>query len=221
MQRKIFITGTDTNVGKTYIAKQILISLMQAGFTAIGIKPISSGGEANQDYGIINNDALELQNVSSIKLPLSTINPISFELAIAPHIAAKYVNTEMNIAKIKELLQPLFNLSIDYVVIEGAGGWYVPINAIETLADLAQLIQVEIILVVEIKLGCINHALLTFEAIEKTGLKILGWIANCMEEETWVSAEIINTLQERLPIPLLQKVSLDNTIHPETIKKLG
>jgi len=195
-----FITGTDTEVGKTFISVALVSLLQQQGYKTVGMKPIASGCEW-LDGQWKNEDALALIKQSQTDLAYSLINPYAFEPAIAPHIAAEREGVTLSIANIKSNYELLAEQA-DAVIVEGAGGWYVPLNAESTMADLAVELQLPVILVVAIKLGCINHALLTVAAIEQQGLKLAGWVANHVAEQS-ESTEMIETLTSRIDAPCL------------------
>lgn len=194
---KLFITGTDTNVGKTYVSTLLLNEARHAGLQTLGIKPVASGG---------NEDVIALQQASSIKLPSEKINPFLFKSPIAPHLAAKEEKKNLSVREISNGIQQALNHPSDLCVIEGAGGWYVPLNETETMADLVKALQIPVILVVSIKLGCINHSLLTQRAMQSDGVSVVGWIANCFED-TLCRDGIIATLESKLEFPLLMTVS--------------
>jgi len=198
-----FVTGTDTDVGKTRISEALIELLREQGHTVAGMKPIASGCVMTAD-GLRNDDAIRLIEQANAELPYDLINPYAFEPAIAPHIAAKQAGVTIDLKLIKSCYQQI-QQQTDVVVVEGAGGWLVPINETETMADLAKILNLPIILVVGIRLGCINHALLTIEAIKQSGLSIMGWVANNIEINTQ-STEIIDTLTQRLSVPLLAEI---------------
>jgi len=196
----VFVTGTDTDVGKTRISVAIIELLQREGKRVAAMKPIASGCEVTID-GLRNDDALKLSQQADVKLAYELINPYTFAPAIAPHIAAEQVNTAIELALIKQQFD-LIQQQSDAVVVEGAGGWLVPLNQTETMADLAISLDLPVILVVDIRLGCINHALLTVKAIESTGLKLQGWIANNLGQNP-ESIEIVETLTQRIWAPCL------------------
>jgi dethiobiotin synthetase len=196
----VFVTGTDTDVGKTRISVAIIELLQQQGKRVAAMKPIASGCELMID-GLRNDDALQLSQQANVKLAYQLINPYAFEPAIAPHIAAEQVNSTIEVVVIKQNFD-LIQQQSDAVVVEGAGGWLVPLNQTETMADLAISLDLPVILVVDIRLGCINHALLTVKAIESTGLKLQGWIANNFGQNPQ-SIEIVETLTQRIWAPCL------------------
>jgi len=199
-----FITATDTDAGKTFISTQLLYYWHQCGHSTLGFKPIASGCQQTLK-GLQNDDALKIMAASNITLPYSQINPYAFEPAIAPHIAAQKTGIRINIQEIADNILAQQHKA-DYLLVEGVGGWLVPLNKEETLADLAHLLNFPIILLVQLRLGCINQALLTAQAIEQKGLPIAGWIANnSLSTASPMShkTENINSLKERLNAPFL------------------
>ncbi|PCJ29875.1 MAG: dethiobiotin synthase [Gammaproteobacteria bacterium] len=199
----VFVSGTDTDVGKTRISVALVELFQQQGLQVAVMKPIASGCEMTGS-GLRNDDALKLIEQSNLALDYHVVNPYSFALAIAPHIAAKQVNEDIDLAVIKQCFSQLQQRS-DSVVVEGAGGWLVPINDTETMADLAKSLALPVILVVGIKLGCINHALLTVAAIKQSGLVLQGWVANQCEHNDQAE-EIISTLDKMIFAPCLGSV---------------
>lgn len=198
--KHVFVTGTDTEVGKTRITTGLMAVLQQQGLKAAGMKPVASGCDwvAGQWQ---NEDALAMIAQSNVSLPYSVVNPYAFEPAIAPHIAASRVNNEVSISEIKQQFEQIKS-EADAVVVEGAGGWLVPLNQTETMADLAVALDLPVVLVVAIKLGCINHALLSIESVQQRGLRIAGWVANHLDAQH-ESAEIIDTLKQHIAAPCL------------------
>ncbi|PCJ29670.1 MAG: dethiobiotin synthase [Gammaproteobacteria bacterium] len=196
----VFVSGTDTDVGKTRISVALVELFQQQGLQVAVMKPIASGCEM-ANVGLRNDDALKLIEQSNLDLDYQVVNPYSFSPAIAPHIAAAQVKENIDLAVIKQRFNQLQQQS-DSVVVEGAGGWLVPINDTETMADLAKLLALPVILVVGIKLGCINHALLTVAAIKKSGLVLQGWVANQCENNDQAE-EIISTLKQMISAPCL------------------
>jgi len=196
----IFVTGTDTEVGKTRITTGLMAVLQQQGLKTAGMKPIASGCDWTEGQWQ-NEDALAMIKQSNVNLPYSSVNPYAFEPAIAPHIAAQQNKTDISLAVIKNQFEQIKQQS-DAVIVEGAGGWLVPINETETMADLAAELDLAVVLVVAIKLGCINHALLSAQAIEQKGLRLVGWVANHLEQQN-ESVEMIDTLKRHIKAPCL------------------
>lgn len=198
--KHVFVTGTDTEVGKTRISTGLIALLQKQGLRVAGMKPIASGCDWIDEQWQ-NEDALAMIAQSNVSLPYSMINPYAFEPAIAPHIAASRLDTELSISEIKQQFEHI-KTETDAIVVEGAGGWLVPLNQGETMADLAVALDLPVVLVVAIKLGCINHALLSIESIQQRGLKIAGWVANHLDQQS-ESAEIIETLKQLISAPCL------------------
>lgn len=200
-KKQFFITGTDTNVGKTLIAAGLLHAVNQLGLTTAALKPVAAGCEQTSS-GLRNDDALLLQSVMSERLAYEQINPIALQAAIAPHIAAQQEKRVLSADRLAGFCRGSLGQA-DFTLVEGAGGWLVPLNERETLADLAGLLQLPVILVIGIRLGCINHALLTVNAIRQQGLVLAGWVANCIDETMPAQQENIHSLAVRIPAPCL------------------
>jgi len=205
MQSSYFIIGTDTNVGKTYIASALIKHFVRAGYQTVGMKPLASGCNVTPDGELMNDDVLALGTASNVRAPLDLINPYRFAPAIAPHIAAEQAGQVVDCEQIVHAYQQLGALA-DVVIVEGAGGFLVPLNEQQTIADLAVLLNIPIILVVGMRLGCINHALLTVEAIQARGLTLAGWVANLVDPDMPVFAENLASLQQRIAAPCLSVV---------------
>ena len=177
----LFITGTDTEIGKTYVSSLLIKILADEGLKVIGMKPVASG--AKKINGVLQNeDALSLMQSSNVDVEYKNINPFVFEPAISPHLAAEDAAIEIDFAEIKNNLDHLKGIS-DVVVVEGVGGWYAPLTSHTTVADLAETLNLPVILVVGLRLGCLNHALLTAQAIRQSGVPVAGWIANHVTED--------------------------------------
>ena len=200
-----FITGTDTEIGKTFVSSLLIKLFVEEGFQVTGMKPIASG--AKMINGTLkNDDALSLMRASNVKADYKIINPYVFENAVSPHIAAEQAEVEISVDEIKKYFELLRQKS-DVVVVEGVGGWYAPISCHTTVADLAETLGLPIILVVGLRLGCLNHALLTAQALRQSGLPIAGWIANYVENGFSSADKNISTLKHFLnDIPFLGSV---------------
>jgi dethiobiotin synthetase len=197
--KRWFITGTDTGIGKTRVASALIRHLVAEGFRVAGMKPVASGC-VNTVSGLRNDDALCLIAASNVKLPYNVVNPFAFEPAIAPHIAAQEAGKPIDLDTISELA---LTIEADYLIIEGVGGWCVPLGEAGLLADLAKATADEVIVVVGMRLGCINHALLTCAQVHRDGLPLKGWIANHIDPEMQVQSENLETLKTLMPCPLL------------------
>jgi len=202
MSLACFITGTDTDVGKTLVSAALLYKCKSLASSSIAMKPVAAGCEQTEQ-GLRNSDALTLQKFASIPLSYEQVNPLALQAAIAPHIAAQEQKLSLSVEHLKKPLQEILNRSADFTLIEGAGGWLVPLNNNETLADLARAFKLPVIIVVAIRLGCINHALLTARAIQADGLNLIAWVANLVQGESDRYRENIASIQERISAPLL------------------
>lgn len=198
MKRAWFIAGTDTGIGKTHAACALLTACRTAGHTAVGMKPVAAGIDADGE----NEDVALLRAASSFAVASELANPYCFSDPIAPHIAAADAGVSIDFARIAAALSRLRE-EADVVVVEGVGGFRVPLGEERDAADLAALLQLPVILVVGMRLGCLNHALLTVEAIAARGLPLAGWIANRVDPQMHRCAENLATLERCLPAPLL------------------
>lgn len=205
MKKRFFIAGTDTDAGKTLVTAGLLTAANRQGLKTIGLKPIAAGCESTAE-GLRNADALQLQQAASVKLSYDQINPVAFEPPIAPHIAAAREGRNVSADRLAAYCRGALMQPADLVLVEGAGGWRVPLNMRESLARLPQLLELDVILVVGMKLGCINHALLTAEAIARDGLRLAGWVANHVDADMACPDENLATLQQLFRAPLLGRV---------------
>ena len=197
--KRWFITGTDTEIGKTYVASALIRYLAGKGHRVAGMKPVASGCEITE-AGLRNEDALSLMAAANIQLPYEVVNPFAFEPAIAPHIAAEEAGQSIDIEKISAIAR---TIEAEYLIIEGVGGWCVPLGNGHLLAELARATAEQVIIVVGMRLGCINHALLTAAQIRRDGMPIKGWIANHVDPDMQAQSENFKTLQTLMPAPLL------------------
>jgi dethiobiotin synthetase len=202
-----FVTGTDTGVGKTYTTCALIHAARRAGLRAVGMKPVAAGA-MRVNGCMANEDALRLQAAGSFDPGLETLNPYCLTSPVAPHIAAREEGVRIEAAPIHAALARLRERA-DCVFVEGAGGFCVPLGPDYDMAMLARELKLPVILVVGMRLGCINHALLTAEAIAARGLPLAGWIANRIDPQMARADENIATLQDRLPAPLLGVLAYD------------
>lgn len=205
MSAAFFVTGTDTDVGKTTIAAGLLRAARLAGLSTAAVKPVASGCEAGAD-GLRNSDALALLAECSLPLSYAAVNPFAFAPAIAPHLAAREAGVELKVEALAVAVQAVLAQQADFTLVEGAGGWRVPLGEQATLADLPIALDLPVVLVVGVRLGCINHALLTAEAIARDGLRLAGWVANVLDPQTSRLDDNLRTLTERLAAPCLGRV---------------
>ena len=202
VSRGLFITGTDTEVGKTAVSCALLRAAARAGKRTAAIKPVAAGCDADGR----NEDALQLMAAMTAELDYARVNPVALQAAVAPHIAAAEEGRNLRVGHLAGLCRGVMLGESDFLLIEGAGGWRVPLNARETLADLARELQLGVILVVGMRLGCINHALLSAEAVRRDGLRLAGWVANQPGTPMARHAENLDTLGQLLGAPLLGEV---------------
>lgn len=205
MPQAYFVTGTDTEIGKTTIAAGLLHAACLAGMSTAAAKPVASGC-AMTPAGLRNDDALALLGECSLELRYEEVNPLAFAPAIAPHLAAREAGVRLDVAGLLGPVRAILARGADFTLVEGAGGWRVPLAGRESLADLAAALRLPVILVVGVRLGCINHALLTAEAIARDGLRLAGWVANLVDPHTSRLEENLATLAERLAAPCLGRV---------------
>lgn len=205
MTAAFFIAGTDTDVGKTTVACGLLHAVRRHGLSTAAIKPVASGCQRTA-AGLRNGDALALLGECSPALAYAEVNPFAFEPAIAPHLAAREVGVSLAVEALLPPARKVLARRADFTLVEGAGGWRVPLSGRESLSDLAVALGLPVILVVGVRLGCINHALLTAEAIARDGLPLAGWVANLIDPHTSRLADNLATLAERLSAPCLGQV---------------
>ena len=201
MRREFFVTGTDTGVGKTLATAALLRHLRESGVSVAGMKPIAAGVIAGLE-GPANEDALMLQAESSVRHPYAVVNPWLFEPAIAPHIAAAESGVVIDAARIVAAHERLA-AGADVVLAEGAGGFLVPLDSTRSCAELPALLGMDVILVVGLRLGCLNHAFLTTEAIAARRLKLAGWIGNSVDPAFARRDANLATLESRIAAPCL------------------
>lgn len=194
-----FVTGTDTNVGKTWSTLALMGCLQQQGLTVVGMKPVAAGCEW-RDGGWKNTDAVLLQQQGSLVVDYSQINPYAFEQAVSPHVAC--AGQAVDLGLIRQICTRLQS-NADQVVVEGAGGWFSPLDEGLTNADLAAELGLPIILVVGVRLGCINHAMLTWRAIQQSGLPCAGWLAVTLERQMPAFQDNLVYLQQAIDAPML------------------
>jgi len=202
-----FVTGTDTGVGKTLVSCALLHAFASRGRRVVGMKPVAAGCDDD-----MHEDVRQLRAASNMLAGLGQINPYSFTRAVAPHLAARFSGVRINLDRILEAYSEL-NAQADVVIVEGAGGFCVPLNDDQDGADMAQLMNIPVVLVVGMRLGCLNHALLTAEAIAARGLPLAGWVANVIDPDMAMLDENIAALEQRLAAPLLGIVP--HSAHPD------
>lgn len=202
--KRWFVTGTDTEVGKTVASSALLQAAQLAGYRCAGYKPVASGSEMTPE-GLRNSDALALQTHSSVALRYDEVNPYTFAEPTSPHIVSAALQQPIEFICLSAGLQQLAQRA-DWLLVEGAGGWFTPLSDTHTFADWVQQEQLPVILVVGMKLGCINHALLTAQAVQQAGLTLAGWIANDVTAPGLRHQEYLVTLRRMLPAPFLGEI---------------
>ena len=197
-----FVTGTDTEIGKTLVAGALILLLREHFERVAGFKPVAAGMYRNTNDQLVNEDIETLMLASGLSIPASELCAYQLQQAIAPHLAAAQMGIELKCDVMLTAYQRL-SQQVNAVIVEGAGGFLVPLNTAMNLADLVELLDIPLILVVGMRLGCLNHALLTVAAIEQRGLKLAGWVANSLQPQMPLLTENIQSLEERIAAPLL------------------
>lgn len=203
--KSFFIAGTDTEVGKTFIAQALMEGVKARGKTCLGFKPVSAGCDVTEK-GLRNQDALLLQHRASFDIPYEVVNPIAFENPAAPHLAARQENSPIKLNVMENSWQALQAFNPDVCLVEGAGGWRLPLDEQHFLSDFPIQKNIPVILVVGMKLGCLNHARLTAEIIQSDGLTIAGWVANQIDPDMALVDENIHSLKQLIPAEFLGHV---------------
>jgi len=208
LRQSLFLAGTDTGVGKTWVATRLLKSLAAAGERVAGMKPVAAGAEWTS-HGLRNDDALDLAAASSVRLPYELVNPVCLPAATSPHLAAERAGKPIDLQGIVTAFEAI-RRQTSVIIVEGAGGWFAPIGAPSqlgetgpTMQEVALALGLPVVLVVGIRLGCINHALLSVEAIVRSKLPLAGWIANPIDPDFGDTEAYIDSLSRRLLPPLL------------------
>jgi len=200
-----FVTATDTGAGKTVASLGLMAALAATGRRVVGMKPVASGSRPGADGVLQNEDALLLQAQGPAGVPYTDINPFARQEPIAPHIAAARAGVRIDLDRIEGAFRRLA-AGAEAVIVEGVGGWRVPLNESETTADLVRRLELPVILVVGLRLGCINHALLTVEAIRRDGVQLRGWIANQLDPAYETAAATVEFLDARLGTPRMGSI---------------
>jgi dethiobiotin synthetase len=209
MTRAYFVTGTDTGVGKTLVSAALIHLLAARRKKVIGMKPVASGCRKT-DQGLRNDDAEMLIAASTVKAQYKDVNPYAFEPAIAPHLAAEEAGIRIEMETVLDHFERL-QQTADTVVVEGVGGWLVPLGHVITTEHMAKTLGLPVILVIGMRLGCLNHALLTARAIEAAGLRLSGWVANLIDPAMERVNDNLHTLEKRLSAPFLGTVPWQQT----------
>lgn len=201
----LFVTGTDTGVGKTLVTCALLRALAARGLKVVGMKPVAAGAQPGMN-GLINEDVVQIIAAGNVAAPRELVNPYCFMPPIAPHIAAHEAGIRIDLGQIETAYRRLAQIA-DRVIVEGAGGFCIPLNARDTSADLARRLGLPVLLTVGMRLGCLNHALLTVQAIRASGLKLAGWIANHIDPDMAHAEANVAALTERLAVPPIARIA--------------
>ncbi len=202
MKNTWFVSGTDTGVGKTLVSCALLHAANKRGLKTLGLKPVAAGCEQYPE-GLRNEDALALQQAASLQLPYEQVNPVALKAALSPHIAASYEGKRLSVDRLAGYCRGALFSKHDFALIEGAGGWRVPLSQKEYLSGLPKLLNLPVIVVIGMRLGCLNHAVLTLETIARDGLNIAAWVANVVDENMAALDENLETLKSIIPAPCL------------------
>ena len=213
-----FVIGTDTGVGKTRVAAAMIHAYVDLGYRVAGMKPVAAGAEQLED-GWVNEDVAQLVAAANVQAPLEWVNPYLFREPIAPHIAAEHKGVTIEIPRIRAAYEALAE-SAQVVVVEGAGGFLVPLGEARDMADLAVALGLPVVLVVGMRLGCLNHALLTAEALSARGLRLAAWVANRIDPAMAAYDDNLATLARRLPGPLLAELPYEPEASPRKAASL-
>jgi len=205
MHFSCYVTGTDTGAGKTHVSAALLHNIRRLGRRAVGMKPVASGGRENR-HGRVNDDALALIEASSFKADYALVNPICLMDATAPEIAARREHREIHLSELVSAYKQLREQADD-VVVEGVGGWCAPLSRDLMQVDLVRALELPVVLVVGMRLGCINHALLSLAALQADGMRLAGWIANAVDPELEFAEHYFESLHRRMPLPCLGRVA--------------
>ena len=200
-----FVTGTDTGAGKTLVACALLAGFAGRGMKAVGMKPVACGVEPGAG-GLVNDDVERLIGASNVAAPREHVNPYCFEPPIAPHIAARQAGVTIALDRIEQSFHALAALA-EVVVVEGVGGFHVPLGPGTDSAQLAARLALPVVMVVGMRLGCLNHALLTERAVAASGLKLAGWIANHIDPQMAAADDNVRALDERIGAPRIARIS--------------
>lgn len=217
MSTAFFVTGTDTGAGKTFTSTVLLHALRQRGLRAVGMKPVASGSEATPD-GLRNEDALALQAASEPRPDYALVNPWALREPTAPEIAARLDGVEVTLPPIVAAFDAL-QARADIVLVEGVGGFLAPVNATIDQCELPRVLGLPVLVVVGLKLGCINHARLTVEAVQARGFRVLGWIGSLVEPEMLFPDDYFEALEAALPVPCLGRLPHAPGVDPATLTR--
>jgi dethiobiotin synthetase len=208
VKHRLQIIGTDTAVGKTQVTLAMMAAIKQLEATVLASKPVATGWRSARL--VENEDAVELRSTASSLIPYSEVNPCCLKDPLSPNISANKAGVSLSAIELQQSFRPFLSRKADILLIEGCGGWFCPISNNETMADFHKRLGFPLILVVGLRLGCLNHALLTLSAIKKSGLPCMGWVANVIDPEMLAIEENIETLQQFFGVPPLAVLQYQN-----------
>ncbi|MDF2446105.1 MAG: dethiobiotin synthase [Moraxellaceae bacterium] len=214
--KKFFVTGTDTGVGKTTVSCALLAAARAQGLRTLAVKPVAAGCVQTPE-GLRNDDALALMGVMTEVMTYEEVNPVALPEPLSPHLAALHAGRRLSIAQIGGFVRGALMRRVDFAVVEGAGGWRVPISDREILSDLPRALGLPVILVVGLRLGCLNHAILTTEAMARDGVRLAGWVGNVLDPDMAALDGNVGTLKTILPMPCLGVIPWQPGATPEAL----
>jgi dethiobiotin synthetase len=214
--KKFFVTGTDTGVGKTTVSCALLAAARAQGLRTVAVKPVAAGCVQTPE-GLRNDDALALMSVMTEVMTYEEVNPVALPEPLSPHLAALHAGRRLSIAQIGGFVRGALMRRVDFAVVEGAGGWRVPISDREILSDLPRALGLPVILVVGLRLGCLNHAILTTEAMARDGVRLAGWVGNVLDPDMAALDGNVGTLKTILPMPCLGIIPWQPGATPEAL----
>ncbi|GAB5382248.1 MAG: dethiobiotin synthase [Aliiglaciecola sp.] len=220
MSKTLFITATDTDAGKTVVASALLRIAAQQGLSTLAFKPVSAGCEKTGD-GLRNQDALDLWSEVTEEMAYEEVNPIAFEDPVAPHLAAQRLSQPISVEQLNKSYQYLLNKNADLLVVEGAGGWRLPLGQGQFMSDFVKRHELPCVMVIGLKLGCLNHALLTYESMLANNINVLGWVGNVVDPDMAYLEDNIASLRKLIDAPNLGIVPhLDDTTNAASYLRL-
>ena len=203
LSKRIFVTATDTDAGKTYVSSGLLEGLSNKGFCTTAFKPVASGCDMDDNGNLVNSDAEILQKQATIFTAYNLVNPFRFSEAVSPHLLGEKYCCDLTVARICSALEPGLAIESEIALIEGFGGWLAPLNRVEKVSDIAIALDASVLLVVNMRVGCLNHACLTAQSILGSNAIFAGWIANVSESNFDYLDENVAYLREQISAPCL------------------
>ena len=213
-KHKFFIAGSETGVGKTLIGSAMLVAAGKKSRSTVAMKPVATGCRQT-DSGFQSDDALQLQELMSVSMPYQQVNPVALEPLAAPHVAAELLGKRIMVSQLVGFCRGVLMQAVDLAIIEGSGGWRERLNSRETLAGVPKELNLPVVLIVGIHRDCLNHAMLTVEAIARDGVSLAGWVANDLSGDTIGRNELVVTLKSLIHAPCLGDIPFLKSPTPE------